>query len=118
MKTNIEFIDYDGSYPCLCMGTLKVKINGKQIIFSDSGEYCYYDDEKEKMIYKENCYPNFWASGGSIRSDGNWDMWAEHGEWHLCIDEEDYPKEILDSMNDLIKVFNDNVPYGCCGGCI
>ena len=41
MKTNIEFIDYDGSYPCLCMGTLKVKINGKQIIFSDSGEYCY-----------------------------------------------------------------------------
>ena len=118
MKSNIEFIDYDGSYPCLCMGTLKVKINGKEIIFSDSGEYCRYDENKEEMIYHKNCYPKFWESGGSIKSDGNWNMWAEHGEWKLFFNKEDYPPEILNIMNDLINIFNKNVPYGCCGGCI
>ena len=118
MKNNIEFIDYDGGFPCLCMGTLKVKINGKEVIFSDSGEYCEYDEKKDKMIYKENCYPTFWASGGRIVSDGDWGLSAEYGEWYTSITTEKYPQEILDMMDDLIKIFNDNVPQGCCGGCI
>ena len=106
----IEFIEYDGEYPCLCMGTLKVKIDGKEIIFSDS----------DKLIYKKNCYPKFWRSGGTIKSNGSgWKMWAEKGKWELsAYSNEDYPKEILDILDDLIKVFNENVPYGCCGGCI
>ena len=109
MKTKIEFIEYDGEYPCLCMGTLKVKIDGKEIIFSDS----------DKLIYKKNCYPKFWRSGGTIKSNFFEDMWAEKGEWELsAYRDEDYPKEILDILNDLIEVFNENVPYGCCGGCI
>lgn len=120
MKSIIEFIDYDGCYPCLCIGTLKVKIDGKEIIFSDSGEYCEYDEDKEKMIYKENCYPKFWQSGGTIKSNGSgWKMWAEKGEWELsAYRNENYPQEILNIMDDLIKVFNENVPHGCCGGCI
>lgn len=115
----IEFISYDGCYPCLCMGTLKVKIDGVETIFSDSGKYSEYDEDQEKMIYQENCYPKFWASGGTIKSDGNWDMWAEQDEWELgAYHEVDYPPEILDNINELLRVFNENVPYGCCGGCI
>lgn len=45
-------------------------------------------------------------------------MWAEQGEWGLSFNEEDYPKEILNVMNELIKIFNENVHQGCCGGCI
>lgn len=103
----IKFIEYDGEYPCLCMGTLKVKIDGKEIIFSDS----------DKL---KNCYPKFWRSGGTIKSNGSGlKMWAEKGEWELsAYRNEDYPKEILDILDDLIKVFNENVSYGCCGGCI
>ena len=70
------------------------------------------------LIYKENCYPTFWASGGRIVSDGNWGLSAEYGEWYTSITTEKYPQEILDMMDDLIKIFNDNVPQGCCGGCI
>ena len=114
----IEFVEYDGSFPCLCMGTLKVKIDGKEIIFSDSGEYHKYDEKNEKLIYNKDCYPKFWETGGRIRSDGNWNMWAEQGEWRLSFNEEDYPEEILDIMNELIKIFNENVHQGCCGGCI
>lgn len=114
----IEFVSYDGKYPCLCMGTLKVKIDGKEIIFSNSDKYWKYDKNKEKMIYKENCYPRFWESGGSIKSDGNWNMWAEDKAWELFYNKEDYPKAILNIMDELIKIFNDNVIYGCCGGCI
>lgn len=25
----VEFIDYDEEYPCLCFGTLSIKINGQ-----------------------------------------------------------------------------------------
>lgn len=118
MKTKIEFIEYNGAYPCLCMGTLKVKIDGKETIFSDSGEYYSIDEDNDKLIYKKNCYPKFWYSGGTIKSNGNWDMWPEKGEWELLYRNEDYPKEILNILDDLIKIFNENVPYGCCGGCI
>lgn len=120
MKSNIEFIEYDGEYPCLCMGTLKVKIDGKEIIFSNSDKYWKYDKNKEKPIFKENCYPKFWCSGGTIKSNGSgWKIWAEKGEWELSAYRNgDYPKEILDILDDLIKVFNENVLYGCCGGCI
>lgn len=115
----IEFIDYNGSYPCLCMGTLKLRIDGKEVVFSDSGEYCECDEDEDKLIYKENCYPRFWTSGGSIHTGKNYKMWASEGPWEIFIvNEAHYTKELLDNMDNLIKVFNDNVPYGCCGGCI
>ena len=29
----IEFVSYTGKYPCLCMGTLTLKIDGKEMSF-------------------------------------------------------------------------------------
>ena len=88
----VEFISYDGKYPCLCMGTLTIKVNGKTYWLNN------------KMI-----------SGGCIMRDGDWNMWSENGDWE--IDLEKYP-ELEPYKEEITQVVNDNVEQGCCGGCI
>lgn len=88
----VEFISYDGKYPCLCMGTLTIKVNGKTYWLNN------------KMI-----------SGGCIMRDGDWNMWSEYGD--LEIDLEKYP-ELEPYKEEITQVVNDNVEQGCCGGCI
>ena len=88
----VEFISYDGKYPCLCMGTLTIKVNGKTYWLNN------------KMI-----------SGGCIMRDGDWNMWSEYGDWE--IDLEKYP-ELQPYKVEITQVVNDNVEQGCCGGCI
>ena len=42
MKNNnpdIEFVSYSGDYPCLCYGTLILKVNGKNMKFGDKSKY-------------------------------------------------------------------------------
>lgn len=89
---NIEFISYNGEYPCLCHGTLSIKVNGKR------------HDLKYVMI-----------SGGNICHSEDWDMWAEQDDWKL--DLSDYP-ELEPYKEEITKLVNDNVEKGCCGGCI
>lgn len=58
MKNNnpdIEFVSYDGEYPCLCYGTLILKVNGKNMKFGDKSKY-----------------PQFWSSGGNVSFDSEW----------------------------------------------
>ena len=88
----VEFISYDGQYPCLCRGTLTIKVNGKTYWLNN------------KMI-----------SGGWIMRDGDWNMWSEYGDWE--IDLEKYP-ELEPYKEEITQVVNDNVEQGCCGGCI
>ena len=100
----IEFISYDGKYPNLCSGTLKLKIDGKEHTFL----YCL-------------------SSGGTDYSDEDWNWTVERGEWtfdpkfsiidHGKSKSEDFnftPEEI-ELINNLV---NQNVEQGCCGGCI
>lgn len=51
-------IEYDGKYPCLCMGHLIVWIDD---VKWDFGRYSL-------------------SSGGHIHRNDNWDMWATEGE--------------------------------------
>lgn len=88
----VEFISYDGKYPCLCMGTLTIKVNGKTYWLNN------------KMI-----------SGGCIMRDGDQNMWSEYGDWE--IDLEKYP-ELEPYKEEITQVVNNNVEQGCCGGCI
>lgn len=88
----VEFISYDGKYPCLCMGTLTIKVNGKTYWLNN------------KMI-----------SGGCIMRDGDWNMWSEYGDWEINL--EKYP-ELEPYKEEITQVVNDNVEQGCCGGCI
>lgn len=88
----VEFVSYDGKWPCLCFGTLIIKVDGKTYSF------------KNAMI-----------SGGCVMHDKDWNMWTEHGDWE--IDLEKYP-ELESYKEEITRVVNDNVSQGCCGGCI
>ena len=122
MKHNVEFISYDGEYPCLCMGTLLVKIDGKQYAFGLENSIF-----SKTNIKDERKYPIFWASSGGIASSEDYsDMWAISGDWILDFDEEkeiseDYPEEIRDIeiFKEMIRLMNENIEeLPCCGGCI
>ena len=90
----VEFISYDGKWPCLCMGTLTIKVDGKTYSF------------KHAMI-----------SGGGVfgGSSTDWDMWSEEGDWKIDLGE--HP-ELEPYLKEIERVVNDNVEHGCCGGCI
>ena len=90
----VEFVSYDGKWPCLCYGTLIIKVNGKTYSFRNA------------MI-----------SGGCIIGgpSTDWDMWSEEGPWEINLEE--HP-ELEPYKEEIIQVVNDNVEYGCCGGCI
>lgn len=86
-------IEYDGKYPCLCMGHLIVWIDD---VKWDFGRYCL-------------------SSGGSIHRNEHWDMWATEGEWSI----DEFPKGFPDELKELVLLkINEEIPHGCCGGCI
>lgn len=88
----VEFVSYDGKWPCLCNGTLIIKVDGKTYSFDNA------------MI-----------SGGRICHNSDWDMWSEQGPWE--IDLEEHP-ELEQYKEEITRVVNINVRQGCCGGCI
>ena len=90
----VEFVSYDGKYPCLCMGTLTIRVDGKTYRFNYA------------MI-----------SGGRICGGPHtdWDMWSEQGDWE--IDLREHP-ELEPYKEEITRVVNENVEHGCCGGCI
>ncbi len=99
-SSNVEFVSYSGTYPCLCMGMLILKIDGKEVKFGN------------KYSYKDVDYPTFWSSGGGIDSN----YCAYSGEWE--IDVEELPKQYRKYATEIDAIFNENVAYGCCGGCV
>lgn len=114
-KPKIKFVSYDGEYPNLCRGQLVLKIGRKTYKF---GKPRYdFSSNQPKDIYSR-----FWTSGGEIRRTEDWsDMWSEKGEWNSYIDsyvEKKLPKEVIDNIDEIMRLFNENVPQGCCGGCI
>ena len=96
----IEFVKYDGGYPALCCGTLTLRIDGGLKTFG-SGD-CDYRD--------------FWRSGGICGFTDEWRRGCvERHPWKLC--EWRLPKGLQGHAQELIDLFNEHVPYGCCGGC-
>lgn len=88
----IEFVSYTGKPPCLCMGVLTLKIDGKISVFS-----------------------NLMKTGGYCRQNGEEKMTAQ-GKWQLK--DENLPLELLPYKRMILRVINKNVPQGCCGGCL
>lgn len=99
----VKFISYDGEWPNLCSGILTLEIDGKTVTFG-SNNCCDYD--------------RFWISGGccSFKSHTN-ETFIERDEWKFD-DDEYFPNEYLNYYEEIKKLFNDNVEFGCCGGCI
>ena len=101
----IKFVSYDGDYPCLCGGTLILNIDGEDYYFGNF-----------RILNKDNDdhhFERFWMSGGGISIDEEITI---HAKWKLkeyCL-----PDFLLPYGKELINIFNENVRYGCCGGCI
>ena len=106
----IEFVSYTGEYPILCMGKLVVKIDNKEVSFGKTTKVWGWEEPAD--------YPSFWCSGGGI-SDEKWSKHVQSGcDWEISEPiEEHYPSEIWKLLPDILKVMNENVQGGCCGGC-
>lgn len=110
----IEFVSYNGEYPNLCSGKLVVKIDGKEVSFGQTKKFWSWEKDENLADYRR-----FWSSGGScgFDDDGN-EYVSSHWDWEMSAFEEDYPPEIWKILPDILKVMNENVEGGCCGGCI
>lgn len=87
----VEFISYDGEYPNLCAGILKLRIDDKELEF-----------------------PRYsLTSGGSVEFDEDWQEYIAEGRWSV-----DVPKKYAAYKDEIERVVNENVPWGCCGGCV
>lgn len=85
----VEFVSYDGAFPNLCSGTLVIKVNGVEYALKDCLD-----------------------SGGCVSIiDG--DEIIEDGEWRVYV-----PEELSRYQKQITKCVNENVPWGCCGGCL
>ena len=89
----VEFVSYDGEYPCLCFGALVLRVDGVEWRFANSSL----------------------SSGGRVWFDSNWDEHVEEGPWCVTYWPNGFPE---DAKREALQVINDNVPYGCCGGCV
>lgn len=107
-KKKFTFVSYDGKWPNLCSGVLKLKDeNGDTYRFGPD----YYSNPENRY------YPRFWHSGGCIYSNDDLsDIWATKGLWEF----DDFTKNefLFENQKQLIDIFNENVEMGCCGGCI
>lgn len=107
----IEFVSYTGRFPNLCSGIFTVKINGKEVSFGhDNRNY-----DRNTYTYNDSNYDEFWVSGGECGEDLEYD--CTEAPWRLSVSSH-YPEEIANLLPELLECFNENVPYGCCGGCI
>ena len=100
LSDEIEFVSYDGGYPNLCSGLLKIKVKGT-----------IYEFHPYKRCQKLDIKPEFWRSGGGLDDDYH----PYHGEW--IIDISKLPEELQQYAFEIDRLFNENVEYGCCGGC-
>lgn len=87
----VEFVSYDGAYPNLCSGQLVLKINGQVREFS---RHCL-------------------QSGGTVWFDNDWDAHIGNGSWSI-----DLPEDLEPLRKEIEKCINENIPHGCCGGCV
>lgn len=96
MPRLVKFISYTGKYPNLCNGILTLEIDGKEVRFGGGLSYA-----------------SFWYSGGGLLPDRKG---TYEGEWIIDVDQ--IPAIYRKYAREIDEVFNENVEWGCCGGCI
>lgn len=75
----------------MCSGTLVLKINGVERIL----EHCL-------------------SSGGSVSFDESWRETVIQGKWSV----HDLPNDLKPVREESEDCINENIPHGCCGGCV
>lgn len=86
-SSRVKFISYTGKYPNLCRGTLTLEIDGKQYKFGGNSDF-----------------EEFWRPSGEYPS-----------EWEINVNK--IPSQFKELAFEIDTVFNENVEWGCCGGC-
>jgi hypothetical protein len=99
---NIEFVSYTGKWPNLCSGVLTLRIHG----------------EEHRFGYRSGMHPPFWTSGGGCGFPNGFNAEAVVSKGPWVIDADRLPSEFKSMAPEIDEVFNSNVPFGCCGGCI
>lgn len=96
----IEFVSYSGEYPTLCTGYLTIRVDGQIRRLPE-------DDEPT---------PSVLLSGGSCKVCYNSSDYTKKGKWKLL---RDYlPKDLKAYAKEIEEIVNENVEWGCCGGCL
>lgn len=117
----VKFVSYTGAYPNLCSGVLTLEIDGKEYKFGHNFIFYRYDDATETWKHTDEDPENpnfdcFWYSGGCVTHDDDWNFNVEEGEWNIDVNA--LPEQFQELAEEIDKVFNENVRWGCCGGCI
>lgn len=108
INTRVQFVNYTGKYPNLCSGVLTLLIEGKKVKFGHELED--YDFKTKK--YNDGNYDKFWHSGGTVSlCDG-----CTTREW--VVDCKELPDEYKPYAREIDYVLNENIEWGCCGGCL
>lgn len=108
--SHVEFVSYTGDWPNACRGVLTLKIDGKEYKFGHKMKsYSLIEGE-----YKDDNYDSFWESGGHVTLKNGGEVYTN--EWIINID--CIPEEFRKYAVEIDYVFNTNVRWGCCGGCI
>lgn len=109
-EEHVEFVSYTGKYPNLCGGVLTLRIDGEEVRFG-------HDYRVAESWLKDGNFESFWRSGGGCGLYNNYaDSYVDDGEW--TIDKDDLPEKYRKYVDEIDEVFNSNVPWGCCGGCL
>lgn len=103
MSKRVEFVDYSGAYPCLCFSEVTLKIDGKVV------KFCKYKDAAEETGKPYLAL----SSGGHAGFDEDWNKIVTHEPWSIDLD-----PRYAELKDEILEVINDNIPWGCCGGCL
>lgn len=108
-NTHVKFVSYTGAYPNLCSGELTLEIDGD--------EYKFGHNYSGRGWEHDGNFGSFWSSGGSCGFTDNYaESYVNDGEW--IIDADGIPDQFRKYASEIDRVFNENIPYGCCGGCL
>ncbi len=89
----IEFVSWTQQSYAWCGSDVTIKVNGKEITL------------KRPLI-----------SGGNVWFDDDWGEHVEDGPW--SIREDALPNNLKAHIKKIEEVVNENIPEGCCGGCV
>lgn len=110
---DIKFISYNGKWPNLCSGTLVLNIDGKDYTFrqvlSSGGRIWFSDDWSDSGVEHGHWRLNVIQKNGKFRFDG-FDFYGPDDSKRISFTE--------DEIKFITLLVNENVPEGCCGGCI
>jgi hypothetical protein len=84
---------FDGHYPVLCYGKLEITAEGQT-----------WELPRHSL-----------CSGGRVWFDDGWGEHVDRGPWSVS----EWPQSFPDHLKEAaLEAINEQVPWGCCGGCI